>query len=127
MNTVYCGDWIEVLKTLPVTSPTFIFVRDDGKPYTDKNLNAIWKEAFTDLNIEKIPITNAVRHSLGCQLLRAGTPIKTVKDIYGHSKIEMTERYVESAQADVTEALVNRRATVYQLTKKELAKPNEIK
>jgi integrase/recombinase XerD len=111
----------EVLKSLPLTSSTFIFVRDDGKPYTDKNLNEIWRAACESAKVEHIPLKNAIRHSLGCQLLDEGVDIGIVQDIYGHSKMEMTKRYAKRTKARVTEALVKRRATVYLLndTKKE--------
>jgi len=111
----------EILKTLPLTSSTFIFVREDGKPYTDKNLNEIWRAACESAKVEHIPLKNAIRHSLGCQLLDEGVDIGIVQDIYGHSKMEMTKRYAKRTKARVTEALVKRRATVYLLndTKRE--------
>jgi integrase len=58
-----------IIHSLPVTSPSYIFVRDDGHFYTDKNLNAIWSAGCKEAGIEKIKLYNAVRHSLGCQIL----------------------------------------------------------
>jgi len=57
----------------------FVFVRDDGKPYTSKNLNKIWHETCTKVGI-KIKLYNGVRHSLGCQLLDMGYDLSLVQD-----------------------------------------------
>jgi len=103
---------LQMLRAMPVLSSTFVFVREDGKPYTIKNLNAIWKAAVERAGLEHIPLRCAIRHSLGCQLLDAGVEIGVVKDVLGHKKIEMTERYAKRSKAQVTAALVNRRAKV---------------
>jgi hypothetical protein len=43
----------------------------DRNPYTNKNLNSIWRQASkkTEINCK---LNNAVRHSAGCQLLDQG-------------------------------------------------------
>ena len=53
----------DVLKTIPLHISPFIFVRDDGKPYTSRNLNSIWREACNKAGIH-IKLYNGVRHSL---------------------------------------------------------------
>jgi site-specific recombinase XerD len=60
----------------------YLFVRADGKPYTNKNLNRIWHDACKKAGIE-IKLYNAIRHSLGCQLLDEGHDLSLVQEILG--------------------------------------------
>jgi integrase len=102
----------EVITSLSMTSSTFVFVREDGKPYTDKNLNAIWKAACLEAEIEPIKLYNAVRHSLGCQMLDMGIEFDIVQNQLGHTDPRMTRRYATRSQVKMMEALIKRRATV---------------
>ena len=108
-----------ILKSLPVTSQTFVFVRDGGKPYTDKNLNAIWHKACEDAGVEKIKLYNAIRHSLGCQLLDQGAPMDVVQKILGHTRPEMTKRYATRTPDAITQILEKRTAKVIPLASKQ--------
>ena len=74
------------------TSSRYVFIRYDGSPYTNKNINAIWKEAKRRTGI-LCKLQNALRHSLACQLLDNGEDIETVRQIMGHTNIKMTMRY----------------------------------
>jgi integrase len=105
----------QVLKALPMTSNTFVFVRDDGKPYTDKNLNVIWSEACQKAGIRKIKLYNAIRHSLGCQLLDKGFEFDKVQKVLGHTRPEMTKRYAKRSNESITQMLVDRRAEVVEI------------
>ena len=105
----------KILSDLPVTSSSFVFVREDGKPYTDKNLNFIWHNACETANIKRIKLYNAVRHSLGCQLLDEGVEMDIVRQQLGHSRPEMTMRYAKRSQAKLTNLLENRRALIVDL------------
>lgn len=91
------------------TSVSYVFVRPDGKPYTNKNINATWRGAEKTAGIY-CKLQNAMRHSLACQLLDKGVPIETVMQILGHKTIKMTMRYTHrmiTPSAD--SALENRR------------------
>jgi len=50
-----------VIDSIPKHLSRLLFVRDDGKPYTSKNLNKIWREACSKANIT-IKMYNGVRH-----------------------------------------------------------------
>lgn len=104
----------EILDSLDKHLSPFVFVREDGKPYTNKNLNAIWHEAEEKTGI-KIKLYNAVRHSLGCQLLDLGYEMDLVRQLLGHTKTEMTMRYAERSNPTITRALEGRRARVVKL------------
>ncbi len=95
----------------------FVFLRRDGKPYTNKNLNEIWKKASNNIGI-KIKLQNAFRHSLGCQLLDQGADLDLVREQLGHTKSEMTRRYAKRKPVKRLEALELRRAKIIDLNKK---------
>ena len=89
----------------------FVFTRADGKPYTSKNLNAIWHEAEEKAGI-KCKLYNAVRHSLGCQLLDQGEDLDIVREILGHTKAEMTRRYAKRKVSKLDKAIEKRRKII---------------
>ena len=89
----------------------FVFVRKDGKPYTNKNLNEIWHKAEKATGIH-CKLYNAMRHSLGCQLLDLGYDMDTVRQILGHSNISMTQVYAERSGTTITQALEARHNVV---------------
>jgi len=97
----------EILDALPPRF-SFVFVRDDGKPYTNKDLNKIWHRACKDVNIE-IKLYNAIRHSLGCQLLNEGKDLSFVQEILGHTRSEMTKRYAQRSSSVIGSVLNERR------------------
>jgi integrase len=101
----------DILKNIQVTSATFVFVRKDGKPYRGENVNSIWKAACDEAGIH-INLYNAVRHSLGCQLMDEHVGIDKIQQVLGHTRPEMTKRYVKRSTEDITKMLENRRAKV---------------
>jgi len=101
----------EVIVNIPLYISPFLFVRDDGKPYTSKNLNQIWHDACNKSGIN-IKLYNGVRHSLGCQLLDMGYDMDLVRQQLGHTKIEMTQRYAKRSNKTLGDALESRRGHV---------------
>ena len=102
----------EVLKGLPPHLSPYVFVRDDGNPYTSTDLNRIWHDACDKADIH-IKMYNACKHSLGCQLLSQGVEKAKVKKIYGHSdRSDMVDRYAEWSTPALTDELINRRNVV---------------
>jgi len=111
----------QVLNQIPSHLSPFVFVRDDGKPYTSKNLNKIWHDACSEVGI-KIKMYNGVRHSLGCQLLDMGCDLALVQDQLGHTKSEMTRRYAKRSPQGLADALEARRNNVIELGKQKESK-----
>lgn len=103
-----------VLESITSHLSPYVFVRDDGKPYTSKNLNKVWKNACSKVGI-KIKMYNGVRHSLGCQLLDMGYDLALVQDQLGHTKPEMTRRYAKRSPQGLADALEARRNNVFEL------------
>jgi site-specific recombinase XerD len=97
----------EIIKGQTQIGP-FLFVRHDGQPYTNKNLNAIWRKASEAAGI-KIKLYNAIRHSLGCQLLDEGQDLSLVQEILGHKNQSMTRRYAKRTAKRIGQVLSMRR------------------
>ena len=97
----------EIIKGQTQIGP-FLFVRHDGQPYTNKNLNAIWRKASEAVGI-KIKLYNAIRHSLGCQLLDEGQDLSLVQEILGHKNQSMTRRYAKRTAKRIGQVLSMRR------------------
>lgn len=100
-----------VLDGMPPSISPFVFTREDGEPYSNKNLNLIWKKACGQVKIF-IKLYNGLRHSLGCQLVNMGCDMDLVRQQLGHSKIDMSRRYATRAQHVLTEALEGRRKVI---------------
>ena len=93
----------EILDNLPLAASPYVFNRN-GKPYSWKMLTKAWKKACSAAGIE-INLYNAIRHSLGCQLMDNGVEMEMVRDILGHTNSAMTRRYAQRAKQTVTNVL----------------------
>jgi integrase len=98
---------IKIIKSARPTTSDFVFVRKDGKPYTSKNLNTIWRRACNQAGIN-IKLQAAFRHSLGSQLLDNGADLEMVRDILGHTRSDMTRRYAKRNPVTMQAALEKR-------------------
>ena len=72
----------------------------------------IWSEAYKKAGIKKIKLYNAIRHSLGCQLLDKGFEFDKVQKVLGHTRPEMTKRYAKRSNESITQMLIDRRAEI---------------
>ncbi|HPD57957.1 MAG TPA: tyrosine-type recombinase/integrase [Smithellaceae bacterium] len=97
----------EILKANRPSFSDYLFTYDGRRPYHERKMREIWKAACQAAGINIIQ-KNAMRHSLGCQLLDEGVDLKTVSDIYGHSTMDMTRKYVRRIPHRIFNALENR-------------------
>jgi len=97
----------EILKTARPSFSEYLFTYDGQHPYYERKMREIWKSACEVSGI-KINQKNAIRHSLGCQLLDKGVDLEMVRDIYGHTSTNMTRKYVKRTPTRMLEALENR-------------------
>lgn len=95
----------------------FVFVREDGKPYTNKNLNKIFRPALKKAELPKIKLQNAMRHSLGCQLVDEGHPLDLVQEQLGHTDIRTTRRYAQRSGKTLAKVREGRGAEVIPIRK----------
>lgn len=98
----------EIIKEVWNNDSPFLFTRADGKPYTNKDLNKIWHAACA-VTGNHIKLYNALRHSLGCQLLDEGRTEHEVADILGHESTRMTRKYARRTVKKIGQILEMRR------------------
>jgi integrase len=110
----------EILKNAPPSFSDYLFTFDGRKPYYERKMRELWKDACEKVGI-KIHQKNAIRHSLGCQLLDDGVDLEMVRDIYGHTSTDMTRKYIKRTPRRMLEAL-EKRGKIIQFTE---SLPNE--
>ena len=96
--------YLAFCQPLPVYNRWPLCRAKNGEPYTAKDLNRIWKSACKVSGTE-IRLYNAVRHSLGCQLLDEGHDMEMVRDVLGHTATNTTRRYAKRSQHSIAHVL----------------------
>lgn len=85
------------------TSPwVFPSPRDPSKPLT--TIQKGFRSVCAKANIEDFRIHD-LRHTCASWLVMAGVPLLVIRDLLGHSSIEMTERYAHLAPNQVYDAM----------------------
>lgn len=74
-----------------VTRSEYVFVNRQGQPYTD--VKTAWWAALKRAGIEDFHFHD-LRHTFGTRLGEAGTDIKTIAELMGHSDINMSGKYM---------------------------------
>ncbi len=97
----------EILQNNRLSFSDYLFTYDGQRPYHERKMREIFTTACKLAGV-KITQKNALRHSLGCQLLDEGVDIKTVSDIYGHATMDTTRIYVRRIPQRILNALENR-------------------
>ena len=78
-----------------------------------------WKTACRKAGVE-INLYNAIRHSLGCQLLDRGVEMEMVRDVLGHTSTNITHRYAQRSQQRITNVLDFRSSPDRDLSEKKI-------
>lgn len=69
-----------------------------GEPYSERSLQMVVKQAASRAGILRPISLHMLRHSYATHLLEAGTDIRIIQDLLGHSSIKTTEIYTHVAQ-----------------------------
>ncbi len=96
-----------ILNNIPNSKSEFLFVRRDGKPYTSKNLNKIWRQACKEANIPHFKMYNAMRHSLARNLLENGHGMDMVSEVLGHASVEITKEFYADMPMNIVHDALN--------------------
>lgn len=85
--------------TLKADCENFLILR--GEPYSASSVRQIMKRAVTAVGLEKKATPHTLRHSFATHLLEAGTDLRFIQALLGHSSIKTTTIYTHLTQKGV--------------------------
>ena len=77
---------------------TYLFEGQWGGQYTGSSLRSILKKAMHSVGNEKGYTVHCLRHSFATHLLEAGTDLRYIQSLLGHSSSKTTEIYTHVSQ-----------------------------
>ncbi|MEZ4830069.1 MAG: tyrosine-type recombinase/integrase [Bacteroidia bacterium] len=78
---------------------TFLFEGETvGERYSDRSLQQVVKQAAARAGIHRTVTAHMLRHSYATHLLEAGTDIRYIQEVLGHSSIKTTQVYTHVAR-----------------------------
>lgn len=80
---------------------TYLIEGSPGKPYSSSSLRMILQRALKASGIKKPATIHTLRHSYATHLLEAGTDIRTIQMILGHTNIKTTEIYTHVSNRNI--------------------------
>jgi len=84
---------IQNLKTFMDEHANYQYVFSKDKPLTTRNIQKIIKHMTKKANINKKVTPHTMRHSFATHLLEAGTDIRYIQALLGHSNLNTTQIY----------------------------------
>lgn len=85
---------MNVFKTIGIKECGYVFINPDtGKPYS--TIRKSWISALKRADIKNFRFHD-LRHTVGTRLIEKGVDIKTVQELFAHSSIVTTQRYVHT-------------------------------
>lgn len=82
-----------------------VFVTESGKPWLFRNLTSVFERACARAGIEECS-PHTLRHTFASRLVMAGVDLRTVQELMGHKKIEMTLRYTHLSPSHKRQAIM---------------------
>lgn len=77
---------------IPKKKKGFIFCNDDGSPLTQKQFEALWKDAMRELGIEETVTPHQFRHAYASMLHESGVDEKDAQVLLGHADVHTTKQ-----------------------------------
>lgn len=72
-----------------------------GKPYDDRSLQQVLKQALKKANISKPVTLHWLRHSYATHLLESGTDLRYIQELLGHNSSKTTEIYTHVSTKNI--------------------------
>ena len=76
----------------------YLFTGSDNQPLSPRNVQKIVKKAAQNAGIQKQITPHKLRHSFATHLLEAGTDIRIIQELLGHSNLQTTQIYTKVSQ-----------------------------
>ena len=76
----------------------YLFQGSDDEPLSARNVQKIVKKAAQKAGIQKQITPHKLRHSFATHLLEAGTDIRIIQELLGHSNLQTTQIYTKVSQ-----------------------------
>lgn len=86
----------------------FVFIHGNIHPYSADLLNKLFREATVQIGID-ISLYEATKHSFGTRYINDGVSRDLLKEWFGHTKIETTERYAKIKVVDAFRQVIERK------------------
>jgi len=84
---------IDQLKLYQAKYPTYTYLLSKDEPLTTRNIQKIVKHAASKMGLNKKITPHTLRHSFATHLLEAGTDIRFIQVLLGHSNLSTTQIY----------------------------------
>lgn len=78
-----------------------LFPSKHGKPLTTRNIQAIITRAAKRAKINKHVTPHKMRHSFATHLLEAGTDVRVIQELLGHSNLQTTQIYTHVSREQI--------------------------
>jgi len=78
-----------------------LFVSNRGGKLTTKSIQKIVQNAARKAEIKKRVYPHLLRHSFATHLLEAGTDLRIIQKLLGHSDVKTTQIYTQVSQANI--------------------------
>lgn len=75
----------------------FVFINDEGRPMDPRRDHAAWERLLQRAGVPDSRL-HAARHTAATSMLASGTDSRVVQEIMGHSRIAVTEGYIDVAK-----------------------------
>ncbi len=104
---------VEILKKIKIKIQTekkpsqdkYIFVKDDGFPYSKDYVSKVFKKAVRKANLRETIHFHTLRHSFASYLAQKGVGMVTIQELLGHKSVIVTQIYAHTNLETLREAV----------------------